>query len=85
MGFAVVVFGMVSAVASAVFGRLVKWIPRFSLYLFGGSINIGLLIFLILWQLSPSYIVVFVFVAFWGVTDAVWLSLTSSEYYLVCI
>ena len=66
------VLGIVGALATMTFGKLVKWNPRYILFLFGGVINIGLLIFLILWSLSPSYVVVFVFISLWAVADAVW-------------
>ena len=79
VGFAIMVLGIVGALASMTFGKLVKWIPRYILFLFGGGINIGLLIFLILWSLSPSYVVVFVFISLWAVADAVWNTMTSSK------
>ncbi len=79
VGFSVMVLGVIGAVASIIYGKLVKWIPRFSLFLFGGSINIGLLIFLTIWRLSPSYLVVFLFVALWALADSVWLTMSSSK------
>ncbi len=70
---------------SIAYGKLVKWIPRYSLFLFGGSINIGLLIFLTIWRLSPSYLVVFLFVALWALADSVWHTMSSSERCIVLV
>ena len=61
------------------YGQLVKCIPRYSLFVFGGLINIGLLIFLVLWTPYPTYVAVFLFVFFWGVADAVWNAMTASK------
>ena len=73
------VWGIVGGISSVVYGKLVKWVPRFSIYLVAGSINVGCLLFLLLWSLQPSYLVVFAFIALWAVADAVWLSMTTSE------
>ena len=47
--------------------------------MFGGLINIGLLIFFVLWTPYPTYVAVFLFVFFWGVADAVWNAMTASK------
>ena len=79
VGFTIMVLGVIGSLSSITYGKIVKWIPRYILFLFGGGINIGLLIFLILWSLSPSYVVIFVFISLWAIADAVWNTMTSSE------
>lgn len=79
VGFTIMIFGVVGSLSSIVYGKLVKWVPRYMLFMFGGSINITLLIFLALWDLSPSYVFMFVFISMWAVADAVWNTMTASK------
>ena len=72
-------FGVTSAFAGMLYGQLVNCIPRYSLFGFGGLINIGLLIFLALWQPYPSYVAVFLVVFFWAIADAMWNTMTTSK------
>ena len=57
-----------------------KFIPRYFFFVSGGLTNIALLVFLIVWERTPSFLVVFLFAFLWGTADAVWNTLTASKY-----
>ena len=80
VGFIIIAFGLTSAVMSFVYGRIVKYVPRLFIFVFGSTINIILLVFLLVWSLAPSYIVIFMFAIGWGIADAVWNTMVTSEF-----
>ena len=84
VGFVIIVFGLTSAAMSFVYGRIVMCVPRLFIFVFGSTINIVLLVFLLVWSLAPSYIVIFVFATGWGAADAVWNTMVTSECDIVC-
>lgn len=79
VGFTLVSFGVTSAIMSATYGRIVKYVPRVLIFLIGGILNLTLLIFLLLWTPTPSYLVIYVFAMLWGAADAVWNTMTASK------
>ena len=75
VGFVIVSYGVTSALNSLVTGRLVKHIPDYW-FIYGAlAINVGLMLFLTLWQRGPSFAAVFVFALGWGITVGVWNTL----------
>ena len=75
VGFVIIAYGITSALNSLVTGRLVKHIPDY-LFIYSAVIaNVGLMLFLILWERQPSFIAVFGFALCWGVTVGVWNTL----------
>ena len=91
IGYALAAFGLVSALSCVVTGRIVKYIPRFVVMLIGASINTVLLTALFVLGkpgASSSYseafespfifVIVFVFCAAWGISDAIWNTLFGS-------
>lgn len=79
VGFTLIALGLSSGFTSALYGKLAKFIPRLFIFLFGGLLNIGLLVFLVLWVPVPSYVFIFLFAVLWGAADGVWNTMTTSE------
>ena len=77
VGFVLIIFGAASAIMSGVIGRLIKFVPHFVFIVVAGLMSAGLLVFLLLWNPVPSYTMVFSFALIWGMTDAVWDTLSS--------
>ena len=82
VGFAIILFGISSAVVSIAYSKLVKHIPIFAFALFGAFLSIGVILFLLIWERVPSYAVIFSFAVVWGVTDAVWNTVSLSKLYI---
>ena len=74
----IIVLGLTSAVMSALVGKLVKYIPRFIFVITAGLINSGLMVFLLLWERTPNYVLIFLFPVGWGLADAIWNTISSS-------
>lgn len=72
MGFVIVSYGITSSFNSVITGRVVKYIPEYCVIYMGLAINLALMLFLIFWQRTPSFIAVFAFALAWGVTVGVW-------------
>lgn len=77
VGFALILFGASSAIMSGFIGRLIKYVPHFVFIIFGALVSVGLLLFLLLWNPAPSYTMVYSYALIWGLTDAVWDTLSS--------
>eukprot|EP00731_Ephydatia_muelleri_P023015 Em0015g598a len=72
VGFFLILFAVSSAAVSSVCGTIVKYVPECLVLLLAGLIDIGLIIFLLVWKREPSYAAVIIFVIGWGVADAIW-------------
>ena len=79
VGFTLIALGLSSGITSMVYGKLVKYVPRLFIFLFGGALDIGLLVFISVWTLQPSYVFIFLFAVLWGAGDGVWNTMTTSE------
>ena len=79
VGFTLMVLGATSAIMSMVYGETMKYISPFVIVLFGATLNVSLILFLLIWERVPSYIVIFAFVIGWGVADAVWNTVNTSK------
>ena len=80
VGFTLIALGLSSGVVSIAYGRVIKFIPRFTIVLLGASINVTLLLFLFVWERVPSYAVIFTFAIGWGAADAVWHNVMCSKW-----
>ena len=80
VGFTLLSLGVSSGIMSMVYGRIVKYVPRFAIVLFGTSLNLTFIITLLIWQRVPSYAVIFAFAVGWGVADAVWNTMNASKF-----
>eukprot|EP00731_Ephydatia_muelleri_P023228 Em0015g811a len=78
VGFVLMVLGLSNALTSGVVGIIVKYVPRLVIVLIATSINVGLIMFLLLWERIPSYLMAFLFAIGWGFTGGVWNTLSSS-------
>ncbi len=69
-------YGLVTAISSASYGYLIKLIGRLPIFIFGGAINIAVLIALLLfWRPDPSSPeVFFIVIGLWGLANGVWSS-----------
>ena len=83
VGFILILFGVSSAAVSSMYGTVVKYIPECLVLLLTGLIDIGLIIFLLVWKREPSYAAVIIFVLGWGVADAIWEVMYSGK--AVCL
>ena len=79
IGFTLICLGVTSGVMSYVYVRLLKFIPRFTVVLFGTCLNICFIIVLLVWEREPNYTVIVVFAVCWGAADAVWHTMTSCK------
>lgn len=73
------VFGIFSGLAAFANGRLVKVVPQYVMVYLTALVNLGVLLFLLFWERVPSYPVVFVTMAGWGVCDGIWNSVPPSK------
>ena len=61
-------------------GRLVKFIPQFSIVYTVSATLCGLMFFLIFWDTRPSYLVAFLVIAIWGICEGIWHSVPPSKW-----
>ena len=75
-----IVFGVVNAVCSIIFGTLMKYTGRFVLIIFGFIIHMSIFTYLLFWRPHPDHISIFFIISgFWGVSDAVWQTQINGE------
>ena len=79
VGFTLIVLGVSSAVMSIIYSRLLKYLPRFLIVLFGVALSVSTLLFMLLWERVPSYYAIFAIAVGWGAADAVWTTMPTSR------
>ena len=79
VGFTLIALGVSSAITSIVCSRLVKYLPRFLVVLFGVALSVAMLLFMLFWERVPSYYVIFTIAVGWGASDAVWNTMPTSR------
>ena len=79
VGFTLILFGFCSAATSMAYSKVVKYMPLLAITLFAASLNIGVIIFLLVWERVPSYGVIFSFAIVWGMADAIWNTVPPSK------
>ena len=84
IGLVLICFGITDAIGCLVFGNLVKKVGRLPLFLYGGAMNLSLIITLIIWRPNPAEpAVYFIIAALWGSADAVWQTQINSFYGII--
>ena len=78
VGFTLIALGVSSAIMSIICSRLLKYIPRFAIMLFGIALSGSMLLFMLFWERVPSYAVIFTIAVGWGTADAVWNTMPTS-------
>lgn len=76
-------FGVGSGIAAVLCGRVVKLIPQYAIVYTVYLINVGLVVFMLLWDTEPSYVAVFVTFFAWGICDGLWNSIPPSKISLI--
>lgn len=79
VGFVLIVLGLCSSLSSVAIGRFLKYLPRFAIVLFGASLSVTTILFMVMWQREPSFVAFFVIAAVWGSADAVWTTVPTSR------
>ena len=74
-----ITFGFFSGATSIVYGKILKYIPRYLLGLTAFIINVFFYLFLEFWVRVPSYVLIFLFAFGWGVADGVWNTVSASK------
>jgi hypothetical protein len=64
-------------------GRLVKCVPQYVMIYAVTCVNIGIVIFVLLWERTPSFPIIFLIIASWGICDGIWNSVPPSESYII--
>ena len=72
-------FGISSAVGSFATGKILSYIPRFVIMTLNLLLMLSLLVFLIVWEREPNYVVVFIVPILWGICDSIWNTVTTSK------
>lgn len=76
-----IVFGVVNAICSIIFGTLMKYTGRFVIIIFGTVIHMAIFTYLLFWRPHPDHIFVFFLISgLWGVSDAVWQTQINGLY-----
>ncbi|XP_065916825.1 protein unc-93 homolog A-like isoform X2 [Dysidea avara] len=83
VGFSLMTYGVSSTIGSYSTGKLLSYIPRYVIIVLNLLLMLGLLVFLLLWDREPSYVVVFLVPILWGICDAVWNTTTTSFFGIV--
>ena len=80
VGFSLMSYGVSSTIGSFATGKLLSYIPRYVMMVLNLLLMLALLIFLLVWNREPSYVVVFLVPILWGICDAVWNTITTSKH-----
>jgi predicted MFS family arabinose efflux permease len=72
IGYVMIVFGVVNAICSIIFGTIMKYTGRFVIIIFGIVVHMGIFNYLLFWRPHPDHIFAFFLISgLWGVSDAV--------------
>jgi predicted MFS family arabinose efflux permease len=81
-----IVFGVVNAICSIIFGTIMKYTGRFVIIIFGTVVHMAIFTYLLFWRPSPDHILVFFLISgLWGVSDAVWQTQINGQFYQLVI
>ncbi|XP_077996346.1 protein unc-93 homolog A-like [Glandiceps talaboti] len=79
IGYIMLAYGVVQAVSSFIFGRIMEYVGRFTLFTLGGACLFGLLAAMSTWEPEKGDVNLLVTVAaMWGLVDAIWQTQVSS-------
>ena len=79
VGPVVMAWAISSTVSSFITGRTSAYTSRTVVAVISSSTQVGLMVFMLLWEREPSYIMVFTVTIMWGYIDGNWQTLPSSE------
>ncbi|XP_029657148.1 UNC93-like protein, partial [Octopus sinensis] len=72
IGYIMISFGVVDAICSFSFGRMVQWVGHIPFFVLATIVHGGLQIFLLVWTPDPNKVVIFYVISgLWGMGDAV--------------
>lgn len=81
IGYIFIIYGITDAIGSFVFGYVIKYVGRISIFCLGGLINLVAIGFMFSWTPNPDQAHVFyIIAAFWGAADAVWQTQINALY-----
>ncbi|TRY61495.1 hypothetical protein TCAL_05719 [Tigriopus californicus] len=81
IGYIFIIYGITDAIGSFVFGYVIKYVGRISIFCLGGLINLVAIGFMFSWTPNPDQSHVFyIIAAFWGAADAVWQTQINALY-----
>ncbi|KAF6026923.1 UNC93A [Bugula neritina] len=81
VGYVAICYGVVDAICSASFGKLVQYFGRIPFFILGAAINVSLVIaFLTINVTQDRVYIYFVFAGLWGMADAVWQTQINALY-----
>ena len=79
VGFSIAVYGIGSTLMAFTVGRLVKCFPQYCVVYPLVAINLGIVIFLLLWDRQPSYFASLLIIFGLGLCEGTWDSTASCE------
>ena len=85
IGVALAIYGLGSGLTALTAGRAVKYIPQYFIVYTFLSINMGIVIFMLLLEREPSYILSFLILFGLGICEGVWISTPSGEISFVIV
>ena len=68
--------------SAVITGRLFKCVPHFIIVYSFTAVMTGTVIFLLLWEREPNYLILFTFVAVLGMCEGMWFNLPPSTFNL---
>ncbi|GAB6026756.1 Protein unc-93 A [Chamberlinius hualienensis] len=75
VGYVMTAFGASAGLGAVIFGPLLKYTGRQSIFIFGGICNFATLIAMLYWPpAAEKAIILYVLAAFWGLSNAIWTS-----------
>ncbi|XP_070498643.1 UNC93-like protein [Chironomus tepperi] len=81
IGYVMIVFGVVNAICSIIFGTIMKYTGRFVIIIFGTVVHMGIFTYILFWRPHPDHKFVFFLISgLWGVSDAVWQTQINGIY-----
>ena len=81
VGYVMILYGIVNAICSVIFGWLMKFIGRIAIIIFGALVHGSVVVMLLFWSPDQSDRAKFYIVsALWGIGDAVWQTQLNGLY-----
>ena len=78
VGFCLISLGTASAVSAFINGYLIRLVPQYILVYIGIVLNTGTIIFLLVWDIQPTYFVVLI-IFILGYCEGIWTSMPGSK------
>ena len=80
IGFVDATFALMTASVSLAAGKLVKVVPTYILIVAAVVVHGGVVFFLLFWERSPSFVIVFAMAGAWGLGDGIWNTQVIGKY-----